>query len=274
MIGQCALCQQQKPLRRSHLVPAAVYKLVRKLDTGEHDLVHVGRRVSVASSLEIRAHLLCTECEQRFHENGESYTLKNCFRGLGDFPLREVLVRSGQPCIFPEATMYATRGVAGVETGKLVYFAASVFWRSSVGRWKHRDHRINIADLGPFQEDFRLYLLGKRHFPSAAVMLINISSREQPTFNAFTFPYGCRVGTYHQFSFNIPGIDFHLLVGKRIPEAFYNDCCHHSPEQYVGFMDNDECFFRPMLELLRNSKPVGKLGESIRQMGPRDKAGR
>jgi hypothetical protein len=90
-------------------------------------------------------------------------------------------------------------------------------------------------------------------------MLVNVSSREKPMMNFFTSPVGCRIGPCHRFTFSIPGLDFHLFVGQRIPGEFYHDCASHSPEQFVGFMDNDHLFVGPMLNLLRTSEPVGKL---------------
>ena len=77
--------------------------------------------------------------------------------------------------------------------------------------------------------------------------------------NMFTPPVGKRVGPCHYFAFYIPGLEFSLLVGKGIPAEFYRDCAYHSPEKYVGFMDSDELFAAPVLDLLRTSKPKGKL---------------
>lgn len=113
--------------------------------------------------------------------------------------LQDLLLRSGPPLVFPEATMYATTGLPGVEMDKRIYFASSVFWRGSVGRWRDSDYSLNSPSLGPYEENFRLYLLGRTAFPTSAVMLINVSSRQTPTINVFTFPHGCRVGTCHLF---------------------------------------------------------------------------
>lgn len=67
------------------------------------------------------------------------------------------------------------------------------------------------------------------------------------------------------FTFNMPGIDFHLYVGQRIPKQFYNDCAYHSKEKFVGFMDNDELFVKPLLNLLRKSRPAGKLVNGVQR---------
>jgi hypothetical protein len=105
--------------------------------------------------------------------------------------------------------------------------------------------------------------LGELPFPRRAVMLVNVSSRETPMLNMFTPPVGKRVGPCHMFTFYIPGLDFNLYVGQRIPVECYRDCAYHSPEKLVGFMDNDELFVKPILDLLRTSKPMGKLKRSF-----------
>jgi len=259
MEGNCALCQQRKPLRKSHYLPAALYRLVKGLDGGGLAPIHVSRKSSVATSKEIWAYLLCSECEQRFHKYGENYVLKNCYRGPADFPLQTALVQSGPPIVLPKARVYRTQNVSGIEIDKLVYFASSMFWRASAHLWKDGEGVLDTPSLGPYEEDFRRYLLGLSAFPAAAVMLVNVSSRQKPLINMITPPHGCRVGQFHICRFNIPGITFHLYTGQRIPKEFYFDCTHHSTEQFVGFMDDDELFVKPMLRLLTTSKPVGKL---------------
>jgi len=61
------------------------------------------------------------------------------------------------------------------------------------------------------------------------------------------------------FIFAIPGVDFTLFVGPRIPASCFLSCTHHSPEKYVGFMDNDSYFVPTLLNRLKDATPKGKL---------------
>jgi len=101
----------------------------------------------VATSKEIWAYLLCSECEQRFHKYGENYVLKNCYRGPADFPLQTALVQSGPPIVLPKARVYRTQNVSGIEIDKLVYFASSMFWRASAHLWKDGEGVLDTPSL-------------------------------------------------------------------------------------------------------------------------------
>jgi hypothetical protein len=260
IIGKCALCLLERPLIESHYLPAALYRLVRNRDP-EGKIVQTEGSSSALSTFEFKTPLLCSECEKRFSENGEKYTLKNCYRKEGQFGLQTAFLKMGQPVHFPQSvTLYKTAGSALLQTDKLVYFAVSVFWRSSVFRWRTPQGLfVNRSELGPYEDRFRRYLLGQTTFPEIAVLLVNVSSRPKPMMNMFTLPVGKRIDKHHMFVFAIPGIDFTLFVGPRIPAPCFLSCAHHSPEQYVGYMDNDSYFVPALLNRLKAATPKGKL---------------
>src|SRR5579859_6196818 len=71
MLGTCKLCLMPGvQLQESHYMPAALYPKKIKLEY----LSRGGVRTLVADN-EIKAPLLCFECEQRFSKNGESEVL-------------------------------------------------------------------------------------------------------------------------------------------------------------------------------------------------------
>jgi hypothetical protein len=260
-IGTCALCLEEHPLIKSHYLPAALYRLIRDQDI-EGKLVVAEGSSSAYSTFEFRIPLLCATCEKRLSDGGEAYTLGNCYRGEGNFALQELLQTSGKlERMSDSVTMCPTVALTDVKTKQLVYFAASIFWRGSVCQWRDKTgHFVNRPELGRlYQEEFRRYLLGTGEFPDRAVMLVNVSSRPKPLTNMFTLPVGKRRGEHHIFLFAMPGLDFTLFLGQRIPKGCYLACAHHSEEKYVGFMDNDEHFLHAVLGKIERTTPKGKL---------------
>ena len=63
--GVCALCQQDnKELRKSHLLGRAIYLLNRD---GDDDPVMMTPQLITSTRRQIWRHLLCGDCEQRFY---------------------------------------------------------------------------------------------------------------------------------------------------------------------------------------------------------------
>ena len=94
MDGTCALCHQHRVLQKSHFLPKAIYRLLRgEKGPDLHPAIISGTSVWQSSS-QATAYLLCVDCEQRFHANGEDWTLRNCYRAEQGFRLREILFRA------------------------------------------------------------------------------------------------------------------------------------------------------------------------------------
>src|ERR1700693_5830060 len=82
MIGTCKLCLMQGvALQESHYMPAALYPKNIKLEY----LSRGGVRRLVADN-EIKAPLLCFDCEQRFSRNGESEVLRHVAGKIANKP--------------------------------------------------------------------------------------------------------------------------------------------------------------------------------------------
>jgi len=81
--GRCRLCLAVKPLQRSHLLPKALYRLLQRQTAKNRNPVWFSRKSAWTSSTQFADELLCYDCEQRFHENGEDWVLRRCYRGKG-----------------------------------------------------------------------------------------------------------------------------------------------------------------------------------------------
>lgn len=69
--GICKLCLQEKDLQESHFMPRALYS------SGKKRMEFATRSGSGFDPVELKAHLLCFDCEQRLGQNGESEVLRH-----------------------------------------------------------------------------------------------------------------------------------------------------------------------------------------------------
>jgi len=67
--GICKLCCEEKDLQLSHFIPAALYPKNLTLE-------YATRNRSGVVDEHMKALLLCSDCETRFNQNGESYVLR------------------------------------------------------------------------------------------------------------------------------------------------------------------------------------------------------
>src|SRR4051794_877986 len=101
----------------------------------------------MSTSREPKAELLCETCEGRFSELGESWVIKNCFRRGEGFALYEKLLHTREMVKVGSTSLRAGRENEAIDVDRLVYFAASVFWRASV--WPQNKRNPRQTYLGP-----------------------------------------------------------------------------------------------------------------------------
>src|ERR1700751_3332453 len=168
--GICKLCLQPKPLRRSHFLPAFLYRLSRQQGAGNPNPVVMTSVLVVPTSKQMRDYVLCYKCERRFSEQGESWIARQVYNGR-DFPLLDRLNVTMPFHATPGLQIFSGADV-GIDTAKLAYFALSMVWRASVHRWRMPDGMTTSIDLGAHQEPVRRFLLGESEFPAEAVVVV------------------------------------------------------------------------------------------------------
>jgi hypothetical protein len=211
VIGQCKLCLQQKQLRESHLMPDALYA------RGKKGIQYATRSQSGQNPEHMKAHLLCSNCEQRFNRLGESEVLRWLApKARKQFPLHDRL-RVALPCAeIPQYSIYKGADV-GVDTEKFAYFTLSVAWRRSIHQWMNFDGTpLPPLNLGTFGEQIRTFLAGDTGFPPDTCIQIVVCadsySREfwtVPTTDVVCYCLG--------FDFLARGVWFRGLMGKNLP---------------------------------------------------------
>ena len=263
-VGRCALCLLEKPLQSSHLLPKALYRFVTNVGTSrDPNPVIVTPKSAWQSSKQVEAHLLCCECEQRFHSEGENWTLRHCYRGQRRFRLQEILAGTAPIADLGDALVFGAARIPAIDIRQLVHFAASVFWRASVRNWNAQEHRIRDIDLGPYAEEFRRFLLGRGEFPEHAAVLVDVFGFRSITLGTMIFPYGGNQGVYHCFKFSIPGVGFNLFVGQLMPSGVRRCCTLRSPEGILWSSKKDNAIVDNFVEMMRTAKVAQRLAGGL-----------
>jgi hypothetical protein len=191
-----------------------VYRVLR--DEGLEDPLKFNDHGITQDSRQVTAYLMCHDCEQRLNKNGENWFLANCSRKSG-FRLLSRLEDSTPVTVLPNRKIYHAAAISGINVQALAYFAASMFWRSSVHPWKMDGRVSGGIDLGQYEEELRTYLMGETEFPEHCVLLVSVPDKSTP-FTGFTLaPYGGRREGHRIYKLLVLGVGFYLLVGRAIP---------------------------------------------------------
>ncbi len=232
LAGRCKLCLETKPLRKGHFMPAALYpKHVRK----EMEFVIRGQAVS-KSAHEMTARELCTDCERRLDQNGESEVLRHVApKSTKRFPLHERLRLALPRDDFGGLARFAGYDV-GLDMDRFAYFAMSIVWRRAAIDWKSFDGSVLPATpLGDFQEQIRCYLISNTTLPPDMVVLVMVGSDVESR-KVWIPPSGEVFEGCINFRFLVRGIFFRVLIGYGMP-AFYREICCTSPRKCVFYGD-------------------------------------
>jgi hypothetical protein len=245
--GICKLCLQNKDLRNSHLVPAAMYKYARSPEAENPTTVRVDRRGAKPIARQVADYVLCADCEQRFNRYGENWMMKQVWNGRS-FPLGARLNLALPHQTFTNFVAFSG-AATGVDTDSLGYFAISVFWRAAVHTWKTSSYSAATPIvLGEFEEPIRRYLLGEAGFPSDVALLTTVC----------TDPYSVKVFYMPAPAiFPIPitafamlalGVQFLFFTGKVAPTQV---CCVRSPGRLVFQRDCRQKTFEAYTNLFK-----------------------
>jgi hypothetical protein len=271
-MGQCRLCRKLRPLKKSHFLSAGLWKGPRDPRLKNPNPVAMTRTVSKTSSKQMRALLLCEECEDRLNKNGERYVLDWLAPTQvinGGFPLLERMAVAIARSETPHLITYSGADI-GIDTEKFAYFALSILWRASVHRWQLPDGSFaSQILLDNHAEPIRRYLLTEVPFPNhVAVVLIVCSDRES---RSCLFSPSLRGETpVRTYSFLALGVFFDILIGPNLPDDSRELlCCFNSKEKRIFRRDCSNRTFRAFTSLAATSRPTANLSH-VKAFTPQD----
>ncbi len=225
--GICKLCLQEKDLRRSHLLPKALWDLMR--ENGEEPVVLTPAYVTL-SQREVWSHLLCDDCELRFSQLGENVVLPLVQRET-NFRLLDLMNVAMSWRNHLNVTTYSGLDM-GVDTGALAYFALSVLWRSGARQWTTSKCETTGVSLGGYEEPVRQYLAGEAGFPTGIVVRVTVCT--DPVSRIYMFAPTLKIGTrYPTYSMLTRGIMFDIIAGDDLPLEMGNLCCVNSAKKVI-----------------------------------------
>jgi hypothetical protein len=220
VFGQCKLCLKHKQLCESHLIPKALYA------PGKKGIQYATRSQSGVNPEQMKAHLLCFDCEQRFNQLGEWEVLRWLAPKAPkeQFPLHDRL-RVALPCgEIQGLSMYHGSDV-GVDTEKFAYFTLSVAWRRSIHQWTNFDGTpLPPWNLGAFGEQMRAFLAGEAGVPPNTAIMVIVCSDEY-TRQVWTAPSTDVVYNCLGFEFIARGVYFRGLMGHHLRPDFHKVSC-------------------------------------------------
>lgn len=259
-IGRCGLCHEYpRELRKSHLIAAGIHRLLLNPERTNPNPVIMHDGKAVTSSEQISKHFLCADCEQRISRNGEDYVIPLCPQLSGDYPLRNRLMLMKPVEEYPTGDRVCDLwSLLEDDIEKIIYFAASVFWRAAATKWPYQGKRTQFIVLGDHLEGFRLFLVGRSELPSDSAINVVADACEPPEpFIIYPDSFageGCSI--YH---FRIPGLLFVLYTGPNIPKTFREGALNTSGRKLILLKDLRKTpLFDGLLDVMSKTKRVGK----------------
>lgn len=259
IVNTCSLCQLAKELQESHYIPRFVYKTFRARQLkNQNPVLLTPRRGVRRGQRQMKDHVLCADCERRFNEGGEKWVLARLPRDYGEsFSLQDHLIKEVPFYSGPGLDLYEGAKITAFDMDKLVYFAASIFWRGAVHRWELDGQRVPRVELHQHEEPIRLYLLGQSPFPSE-VWLTTIIWPFKPILNAATVPKPEHLPGWNRYWFYVSGLGFVLNFGSAVPPDIQERCSQNTTQRVLTV---ERAFGEHVWEFIRTVTKQGMTDE-------------
>lgn len=221
----------------------------------------------VQSSTQLSDYLLCSDCEQKFSKNGESWVLANIPRNYEEqFPILNAL-NAETPILEEGGTkVYAGAKVKRLDMEKIVYFAMSVFWRGAVHVWKSSLHsEAPDVNLCAYEEPIRQFLLGASPLSDDVAVTVYVCPKGS-ILNAVLFPWDEHLPDCSRYVFYISGLGFVLHFADKLAPQFKATCAYHSPDKVVIVSADFEMVIRDILRDQVKSSDGSKVAKMLQEI--------
>jgi hypothetical protein len=199
-IGKCKLCNENRKLCESHVIPEFMYQPVYK-DHKAIGIVGSPERLKVKTIQKgLREPLLCNVCEAHLNDSFErpNSLLWKALRDRTPPPPPAEWLSPG-----PEPDLIA---IANLPYSSLKLLFLSILWRASVA--KRPD--FYETDLGPYEEVFRQYLLQQTATDDLMSPICFMTS----TFPAIAAPKRLKYGHNSVYSLILAGMEIWIFIGE------------------------------------------------------------
>jgi hypothetical protein len=217
--GTCKLCKvDNQQLCDSHYLPKKVYGIARSPQLRSPLPFVLGGPHLKQASDQLRDYVFCQTCEERLNKNGERLVLANIPQDYeSPFPLQAALKSLKPTLVRSDVDVYDVTGVEAFEVDKLVYFAASMFWRGAIHDWATPSGLgAPAVELCWYEEPLRKFLMGEALLPDDVTVTVGIW-HAKVVLQAAYVPCPSHLPECQRYWFYIPGIIFSLYFGKGIP---------------------------------------------------------
>jgi hypothetical protein len=234
-IQKCPMCLETKKVVMSHLIPAKVYDYLHA--PGTHP-ISISSKVVMATDYQLKASLLCLECEDRLNKGGEMWLLPLFATFEGSFPFYDLLTKVPPEDSFDIGAAYYASKNPAIQVDKLVHFGMGMFFKAAVHSWEGKKKEPMI-ELGPYLESVRAFVMGETGFPEH--MTLNVGVLPPPVKAiSCSYPYRGSKTTCHNYLFYVSGIEFALGVGRQIDAVAREACFASSPLHPIIVTDYTE----------------------------------
>jgi hypothetical protein len=265
MIGVCVLCGKTDELLDSHFLPAALYRELNDPGGPIQQMIVITPDGTYQSGDQFSMPLLCQECEIRFQQGGEYWTLTHRWRPDGTYPLRDMLLATAPESSNANVKVYNARSVKGLEPEKLLYFAASIFWRAGIADWKTRFVNAPKIDLPiELMEKLKQFLLGSGPFPKELFILITVVSDARPLPTLIS-PKKAQDTPFVRYEMHITAMMFEFFLNAE--EKYDVWSISNAPERIVLSDMPTQRLRQIAATNVPNSEPKGSLAKKLSSMG-------
>jgi hypothetical protein len=201
MNGNCKLCQQNRELRRSHIIPEFCYKPTYEPTIHRATMLQAEPNRESYVQKGQRDHLLCDDCEQFLNKNYENPFNSIWFDGaiLPD-PVPESASSHDEPIM-----------ITGLDYTSFKLFHLSILWRASVAT----GDSFNTVNLGPYEEKIRQMLLTQHAGPADHYVMFGLllmKDHRRVCYGVVSKPQQSRYGYSHAYYACYAGVEWNFIV--------------------------------------------------------------
>ncbi len=181
----------------------------------------------------------------------------NCYQGGASFPLFSILTALEPLRSSPVVDLYQSRGVDGIDTVKIAYFAASVIWRAGATKWRNKwSPRLELAR---YEELLRQYLMGETGFPKDIALRVILPTPKGAKLIA-GLPMADHFDGMRAYTFFIPGVTFTTILGSQLPARLRSVTFVPSNDGVIGVSDAIyREWYRGIAGVVYDAEPKGYL---------------